>query len=84
MAVGSASLSTSLLSAPLVSSANATPNPIWRLALPSVDFFRRSTALDSGAAVVRRRRRDMKMGLELDLLMQRGGGREERGMGDGK
>ena len=52
---------------------------------PSVDFFRRSSALDSGAAVAARRRgRDMKMGLELDLLMQRGGGREERGMGDGK
>ena len=55
LAVGSASLSTSLLSAPLVSSANATPNPIWRLALPSVDFFRRSSALDSGAAVAARR-----------------------------
>ena len=48
LAVGSASLST------FRSSANATPNPIWRLG-PSVDFFRRSSALDSGAAVAARR-----------------------------
>ena len=71
---------------PFLSSAllcNATPNPIWRLG-PSVDFFRRSSALDSGAAVAARRRargRDMKMGLGLDLLMQRGG---RGGWGDGK
>ena len=63
----------SLLSAPLVSLL-CECNPKSNMEIgPSVDFFRRSSALDSGAAVAARRRgRDMKMGLELDLLMQRG------------